>query len=207
MRTKGRKPFHSGPLGVPRCESGFSLVELLVVVAIMGVLIAVALPAMTSLMQSSDLTRAGQMLTDQVNLARQIASAQNTVVEVRLIQLPGRTGYTGIQLWKADSTGDLKAVRNVMTLPPPMAISSNPTHSAAIASLPTGSMPSGSSVANAAYAALQIRPSGFVTPVLEMDKLFFTVMRDTLTTDSQLPPNYFMLQINPLTGAPLVYRP
>lgn len=206
MRTENPKPRFLLP-ETTRMKSGFSLVELLVVVAIMGVLIAVALPAMTSLMQSSDLTRAGQMLTDQVNLARQIASAQNTVVEVRLIQLPGRTGYTGIQLWKADSAGDLKAVKNVITLPQPMTISANPAHSAAISSLPTGSMPNGSSVANASYAALQIRPSGFVTPILEMDSLFFTVMRDTLTTDSQLPPNYFMLQINPLTGAPLVYRP
>jgi uncharacterized protein (TIGR02596 family) len=207
MRAEDRKPILSLLPENTRGKGGFSLVELLVVIAIMGVLIAVALPAMTSLMQASDLTRAGQMLTDQVNLARQIASAQNTVVEVRLIQLPGRTGYTGIQLWKADSAGDLKAVKNVMTLPPPMAISSNPAHSAAISSLPTGSMPSGSSVANASYAALQIRPSGFVTPILAMDSLFFTVMRDTLTSESGLPPNYFMLQINPLTGAPLVYRP
>lgn len=188
-------------------RKAFSLVELLVVVAIMGVLIAVAFPAMTSLMQSNDLTRSGQMLADQVNLARQIASAQNTVVELRLIQLPGRTGYTGIQLWKADSTGALKPVRNIASLPSPMAISPNPAHSGAISELPTGSMPTGTSASSAPYVALQVRPTGFVTPILDMDALFFTVMRDTLTANSSLPPNYFMLQINPLTGAPLVYRP
>jgi uncharacterized protein (TIGR02596 family) len=186
---------------------GFTIVELLIVVAIMGILMVLTLPAVSSLMQSSDLTRAGQMLADQVNLARQMASAQNTVTEVRLIKLPGRSGYNAIQIWKADSTGTPKAARPLARLPQAVAISENPTHSAAISSLTPGTMPAGGAAANAAYVALQIRPSGFVTPVLGMNNLFFTVMSETKLANAGLPPNYFLLQINPLTGAPLVYRP
>lgn len=188
-------------------RAGFSIVELLVVVAVLGVLMVLTLPAVSSLMQSSDLTRAGQMLADQINLARQMASAQSTVAEVRLIELPGRTGYTGIQIWKADSSGDLKAARPLARLPQAVAISGNTAHSAAIGSLGAGTMPGGGAAANAPYVALQIRPSGFVTPVIGMSSLFFTVMPEARIAESDLPPNYFLLQINPLTGAPLVYRP
>jgi uncharacterized protein (TIGR02596 family) len=188
-------------------RAGFSIVELLVVVAIVGVLAVLTLPAVSSIMQSSDLTRAGQMFADQINLARQMASAQSSVAEVRLIELPGRTGYTGIQIWKADATGTLKAARPLARLPQAVAISDNAAHSAAIASLSSGTMPAGSAAANAPYVALQIRPSGFVTPVIGMNSLFFTVMPEARLAESSLPPNYFLLQINPLTGAPLVYRP
>ncbi len=64
----------------------FSLVELLMVIAIIGILAVITVPAMSALMQSSDLTRGGQLVTDQVNLGRQTASAQNKVIELRFIQ-------------------------------------------------------------------------------------------------------------------------
>jgi uncharacterized protein (TIGR02596 family) len=190
-----------------RPSAGFSIIELLIVIAILGILMVLTLPAVSSLMQSSDLTRAGQMLADQVNLARQMASAQSTVAEVRLIKLPGSAGYNAIQIWKVDSAGTLKAARPIARLPQATAISENPAHSAAVSGLTPGSMPAGGSAENAAYVAMQIRPSGFVTPVLGMSNLFLTVMPESRVSNSALPPNYFMLQINPITGAPLVYRP
>jgi uncharacterized protein (TIGR02596 family) len=187
--------------------AGFSLVELLVVIAIVGVLAALTVPAMSSMMQSSELTRGGQVVADQVNLARQTASAQNAVVEMRFIQLPNRPGYSAVQLWRSDSSGGMKPVRGLFTLPQSVTIAANPPLPGAMASLPTGTMPAGSSAANATYAALQIRPSGQVTPVLSMSNLFFSVVPAIFSNDAQLPPNYFVLQINPLTGVPLVYRP
>jgi len=184
----------------------FSLVELLVVIAIIGLLAALTVPAMSSLMQSSDLTRGGQVVADQVNLARQTASAHNTVVELRFIQLPDRAGYSAVQLWKSDSAGGMKPVRSPLTLPQSVTIAANPPLPGAMASLPTGTMTAGSA-ANTSYAALQIRPSGQVTPTLSMSNLFFSIVPALSASDSQLPPNYFILQINPLTGVPLVYRP
>ncbi len=186
---------------------GFSLVELLVVVAIVGILAALTVPAMSSMMQSSDLTRGGQVVADQVNLARQTASAQNTVVELRFIQLPNRAGYSAVQLWRSDSAGGMKPVRGMFTLPQSVTIAANPPLPGVMASLPTGTMPASSTAANASYAAVQIRPSGQVTPVLAMSNLFFSVVPAVFANDSQLPPNYFLVQINPLTGVPLVYRP
>lgn len=187
--------------------SGFSLIELLVVVAIIVALILITLPAISSVMQSTDLTRGGQVVADNVNLARQIASAQNSVVELRFIKLPDRVGYSAIQLWKADTNGGMKPARALSTLPQSVTVAPNPPLPGFMSSLPSGTMPAGSASANAPYAAIQIRPTGQVTPVLSMSNMFLAIVPTAMATNSQLPPNYFLLQINPLTGVPLIYRP
>jgi len=61
----------------------FSLVELLVVVAIIGIIGTFVVPAVGSLLKGSGLTQAANILTDQVAAARQHALSRNRVVEVR----------------------------------------------------------------------------------------------------------------------------
>lgn len=182
----------------------FSLVELLVVIAIIGLLAAITVPALTSVMQSSDLTRGGQLVADQVNLGRQTASSQNAVIELRLIKVPGRKGYAATQLWRADDSGQMSPSRRIVNLPQSVAIADN-ILSPAIASLPTGTMTL--SGANTDYRALQIRPTGEITPIVGMKDLVLTIVPEVFTGNTTLPANYFLVQINPVTGTPLVYRP
>lgn len=189
---------------------GFSLVELLVVIAIIALLMVLATPALSSMMQGTDVSRAGSTVVDQVNLARQAASAKSQVMELRFIKLRDRTapGYDALQVWSSDAAGNLKPERPLAALPQSVVIATN-TLSPVFQNLTNGlTMPQGvGAVSGQPYAAVQIRPTGQVTPPIAMSNLFFAVVPAGLAANSQLPPNYVLVQLNPLNAAPLIYRP
>ena len=197
-------------------KRGFTLIELLVVIGILGLLVAVSMPAMNAMLDSNNLTRAGQSIADQIGLARQIASARNRAVDIRFVKLaklknPNARGYDAIQLWSTNSAGNPTPMNKLTPMPDGIVIAEDSTElsraldtSAAIA----GTIPANNGIAsNAEFVALQIRPSGLVTPTLTMDKLYVTVMRTKDANGTELPNNYITIQINPNTGTPLIFRP
>jgi len=64
---------------------GFSLLELLVVMLIIGIVATFLVPAASTILRGSQLNQASQIVFDQFNLARQYALSSNHPVEVRLI--------------------------------------------------------------------------------------------------------------------------
>jgi uncharacterized protein (TIGR02596 family) len=201
--TSGKRRIHA-----------YTLIEMLVVIAIIGTLLVISVPALSSLLESNNLTRAGQLLADQIGLARQIAAAKNKAVEVRLIKSdPDSTnGYSGIQLWIADEAGGYKTANRLASLPKGILISEQPSISAAFGPVnglsTTNSMPANTgAVSNLKYAAFQVRPSGTITPSLAMSNATLTIVSSKFATNNSLPKNYVTIQINPLTATPLVYRP
>ena len=152
-------------------RAGFSLIELLTVLTIVSILSAATIPAMQSILQSTKITQAGQTLTEQINLARQIASARNTTVQVRLIKLAqlqnaSATGYNAVQLWGSPSgTAQSIALGRIMTFPPSVVISEDTTNyskllasTGAVTSSSTMAVPSGT----ASYIAFSVMPSGVI---------------------------------------------
>lgn len=67
-----------------RPAAGFTLVELLVVTAIMSVLLALAANGLRTAQQATGVTGAARQLSDALGLARSEAIARNTVVRVAL---------------------------------------------------------------------------------------------------------------------------
>ena len=194
-----------------RTASGFSLVELLVVVGIMAVLFLIAAPVVNSLMDSNNLARAGQSLADQVNLGRQTSSSRNRAVELRLIKVSDpnkKKGYTAMQLWMTDATGVSKQLDRAVMLPTGVAVAETKSLSKGLELMTSGTMPADAAVgAGQAYAAFQIRPNGMVLPSQPMKDFFLTVVSIHVADATAYPDNYAMVQVNPLTATPLVYRP
>ena len=68
-------------------RSGFSLIELLVVMAIIGMLSAVAIPAISSIKGGGDLMKAAYDISGVIEQARSYAMANNTYVFVGLAEV------------------------------------------------------------------------------------------------------------------------
>lgn len=98
---------------------GFSLIELVVVVAIAGVIMAVSTPVLISYWRTSTLRAGAEEMTAVLNNARQLAIKENTTVCVRR-QGTNRVRYhtptcagsawTGLG---TDSNGDIRLANNV----------------------------------------------------------------------------------------------
>lgn len=80
-----------------RPQSGFSLIELMVAIVIMGILMAAAIPSFSSWMQNSQIRTAAESVQNGLQLARTEAVNKNTPVSFTL------TGNN----WSVDLVGDL----------------------------------------------------------------------------------------------------
>ena len=71
---------------MPRQRNGFSLVELLTVMAIIGLLATISMSGLASLMTSNHLNEGTSIVQGQLELARQTAKTLNRSVQLRLYQ-------------------------------------------------------------------------------------------------------------------------
>lgn len=209
---------------------GFTLIELLVVLAIIAVILALVVPAVAPLIRSSNMNKASAMVTDELNLARQIALTQNRDVEVRFYLLPSKSDlndkrYRAFRSFAAVGSRSVKTpLSPVKYLPEPVIISTDKDSGGNILStlldfgnsnrsgLTTG-MEDLPGAPGTFYVSFLFRPTGGtnLTPVdpAAGGNWYLTIYAENAPKSPTLgmPNNYFTAQIDPVTGRVRTYRP
>lgn len=199
-----------------------SLIELLVVMALLITLVGITIPAFTSISRASNLTRGAQVVLEHLSLARQMATTRNIPIEFRLYKFSrsgGASFYQAIQLFGSEDDGRLKAVTPAKLLPDGVAVSENKDVTSFVGGdLPVRSpQPADPEIAGAGrnytFIAFRFRPDG--TSDLTQFKssatngLWFLTLTygQNSSLAAPLGSNYATVQLEPLNGNVRLYRP
>jgi uncharacterized protein (TIGR02596 family) len=212
-------------------RQGFTLVELLVVLAIIAILGVLAVPALMSSLRGSALTQGAQKVINEVEVARQTALTQNSIVEVRFYQMakagmPGETAgspstgkFRALQSFIYDSSGNATALDKVQALPDTVVMDSNAALSTLLGTTQTKSnwstsdpqilLPNVGTGYNTA--AFDFQPDGSTSLKNQSPpaggQWIITLHSITPKDLTALPANFFIFQIDPLNGHVQSYRP
>jgi type IV fimbrial biogenesis protein FimT len=72
----------------PRRHSGFSIVEIMISVLIVGILIVAAIPSFKNWIQNAQIRTAGESMVNALQTARNEAIRRNTCVQAKLVDAP-----------------------------------------------------------------------------------------------------------------------
>lgn len=213
---------------------GFSLIELMVVLGVVGLLLAIAAPNLFSLISSNTLTGEGQVLRNQLTYAQQIAISKNADVEVRFFRMPDldaaqtEEAFRAFQLFQYNSDGDLAPISTFFRIRNPVAVHDklstllDPRSSSGNASdkkfgfsAPTeGSYEApageGGRMRMTDYVAFRFRPDGSTDLPFRTgsdDTWYITLVQGEGALQSSDPDNYLCLQVNPYNGQVSEFRP
>lgn len=202
-----------------RCHparGAFSLIELLVVLVIVSILSVFAMNGFNGVLNSSRMGLAGNTVLDEINFARQSASARNENVELRFIRR-AREGTTTNVYWQLQSgtlivsnvVTNFVPIKSVASLPVGTALSANSTLSPllALGAVQTNTSPSYQ------FVALTVRPTGEIEPtntppVNQLPQWCVTIVPERqLAQPFSEVPDFVTVQIDPLTARPRFFRP
>ncbi len=216
-------------------RSGFSLVEILVVVMVMALIVAAAAPSVFNTITATRLTSAGQGVVGQLSLARQLAQSRNESVEVRFYQyedpeIPGsKKACRAMSIMRvqpaataAEAGGGGNILREPLTevyyLPSGTVIGQAQVMSPLFFKLI--SQPDQEKLIrraeSARYLAIRFTPDGGTN--LESASIlngykpaqsYITLIEEKANDEAatEIPKNFFTVQIDPATGKASTYRP
>ncbi|MEM6820361.1 MAG: Verru_Chthon cassette protein D [Verrucomicrobiota bacterium] len=205
-----------------RPTSGFTLLEILVVIGIAAIILSLTIPGINSIGSSTKLSNAASLVTDHLNGARAQSLAQNRHIEVRMYELSGLTGggvyFRALQSFILDDLGTNppEALTKIDHLPEPIVFSSNSTFSSLTDTSTT--IESGTVNVNRYglldYCAFRFKPDGSTdlnpegpAPGSGSSAWTITLIEEKHTANSALPPNYATIFIIPENGKIRIVRP
>lgn len=201
-------------------QAGFSLVELLVVMAIVVLLMAIVVPAVSTVFRAGELGRAGRVLADEIALARQEAVARQRDVEVRFVQLPGHgneEALRAVQLWIADERGVMAPHRPLQRFPGAVVVAAADGLSPLLDPGATGhatrqGQDQFGSEGTRSWRGFRFRGSGTLDQgQINTGNNFITLAAETDlaggAANAGPPANYYAVRINPATGRVSTHQP
>lgn len=210
-------------------SGGFTLVEMMVVVAMIALIVTAMAPMVFSTIVSTRLTSAGETLAGQISLARQMAVSGNQAVEVRLYQYedpesPGsKSTYKAVALMRASSSSfalgqDKAQLTDTFYLPSGIAIGDSVDMTPLLSSGSVSLQADGERIIKrsptARYKSFQINANGSTNLEQLMGSGFhpnlsyLTLVEErALEGSGAIPKNFFAIQIDPSTGRTTTYRP
>ena len=200
---------------------GFTLIEMLVVVAVIALVSSAIAPMVFGTLMSTRITSAGETLASQIALAHQLAVSGNQEVEVRLYQYqdlssPGTaSAFRAVALVKSasDTGGTLgRQLTDTYYLPAGIIISNAAMLSPPLSVLPFAPDKEGiiKKVPNATFRAFHFYPDGSTDMPeyqLKAKNSYFTLGEERVIVDGTVPKNFDAVQIDPNTGRVVPYRP
>lgn len=211
----------------------FTLVEMLVVMAIIVILISLVTPSLTGILKANSLTQGSQNIIGQLTLARQVALTQNHPVEVRFYQYadpnlsgevagdPSTGKFRALQTFTISDTGYATPTSKVEHFANTFMIDSGPTLSSILAQATAG-VTSGPVLTQSPQAynipgvdkyfnsvAFRFNPDGSTSLGPPPNGGWFITSHQIQYGDrmSKAPPNFATLQIDPSNGSLREFRP
>jgi len=210
---------------------GFSLIEMLVVLGVIGLIAGFAVPSITDALKGSTLTQAADLLTAQIATASETSTIENESISIEFYkyadsQIPGSTAeFRAFQLVKRSrdaGTGaeenEFESVSEFIRLPDGIIILDNPTYSTLVtspftrcsrtANIPERDGNTGATISASCH-RFEFRPNGTTnlrkgkSQTIERSRtLWFLTLADEVTSrGNQLPDNFITLQVDPFTGS------
>lgn len=206
-------------------RNGFSMAEMLAVMAIFVLMAVMIAPAMNTITRGSALTQGTQMIADRLHYARETALSMNRSMEVRFYQfanprLPGESAdhagtwkFRGIQIFQIQESGTASALGKMQMLPPTVIMDSSAALSSIIGSAVTdtstavgpGMLYDGPSIPNVGTqyhcVTFRIFPDGSTNLSPSTGKWFVT-LHNLVDGDNRTSPpaNFTTVQIDALNG-------
>jgi prepilin-type N-terminal cleavage/methylation domain-containing protein len=192
----------------PCFRQGFSLVELLLVVAVIAVLLSMVLFAAGSLGTGRKLTTAGNLAVDLINHARQVAKARNTLTLLAVLESgdeAGRVLGTMVFSSAGGTTGTWTMLDSWRTLPDGIQVDLGSSTNF-LGAVPSNVSPITRGGQSVDCSALVFLPDG--RPVSSSTSpLVLFLKPETSSGPAPSLPNYYKIIVNPATGIPFIRRP
>ncbi|CAN5462028.1 hypothetical protein BH09VER1_BH09VER1_25570 [soil metagenome] len=196
-----------------RSRRGFSLVEILAVLAVTAVLGSLVLPAISSVTTSMRITRATQEVVDELQFARSTALARNCPVEVWFLQdgAASSGAIQGVRSMILEGPNTRTWLSRLRRLPDGVGIASSFELSSIIGSQTLTAPDSANSTSKGA--AIRIYPSGRLELASEAttppSQFFLTLgSSQALAANSSRPPtNFATVQMSPINARVVTLRP